>query len=291
MPAKAPERPAVQSSVLPLPDAVKLVEDAEKRLWTPEGANALAYLRGRGLSDATIKAARLGRTPGVAIPVRDGTAFWTVEGITIPWLDRDRLAMVQIRRRKGEEPKYVRAFAEDPSIYPTPEAVRPGKPLVIVEGEFDALLLGQALGELAAVMTLGSASSRPKGAIYLAMLRCPRWYVATDADPAGDKAASGWPEHAIRVRPPSGKDWTDAHKAGIDLRRWWIDHLDATETPGPPNPDVSKVPPSGIVEPSTPSTSGTEAAAASMPWPERGPRDRRLGHCWLPWHFPERIYT
>jgi hypothetical protein len=26
-------------------------------------------------------------------------------------------------------------------------------------------------------------------------------------------------------------------------------------------------------------------AAATVPWPERGPRDFRLGHRWLPWHF------
>ena len=32
----------------------------------------------------------------------------------------------------------------------------------MTEGEFDALLLGQALGDLAAVVTLGSASAKPE---------------------------------------------------------------------------------------------------------------------------------
>ena len=94
-------------------------------------------------------------------------------------MDRDRLAMVKIRRPSGKEPKYAEAFRDRPAIFPAPSVVRPGKPLVIVEGEFDALLLGQELADLAAVVTLGSASSRPEGSTYLAMLPAPAWYVAT----------------------------------------------------------------------------------------------------------------
>jgi DNA primase len=223
-PVKAPERPTAKPSGLPVADALKLVEEAAARLRTPEGADALAYLRGRGLTEATIKAARLGWTPRVSIPVKDGTRFWDVSGITIPWMDRDRLAMVKIRRPSGSEPKYAEAYRDRPAIFPAPSVVRPGKPLVIVEGEFDALLLGQELADLAAVVTLGSASSRPEGPTYFAMLPAPAWYVAHDGDGAGDKAASGWPPRAHRVRPPRGKDWTDAHLAAIDLRRWWIEN-------------------------------------------------------------------
>jgi DNA primase len=132
--------------------------------------------------------------------------------------------MVNLRRLSGSEPKYVAVFRDRPAMFPAPSVVRPGKPLAIVEGEFDALLLGQELADLAAVVTLGSASSRPEGSTYLAMLAAPTWYLAHDADDAGDKAASGWPSRAIRVRPPRGKDWTEAHLAAIDLRRWWIEN-------------------------------------------------------------------
>ena len=201
-PVKAAAGPAKQPSGLPLADALKLVEDAAARLWTPEGADALAYLRGRGLTEATIKAARLGWTPRVSIPVKDGTRFWDVSGIVIPWMDRDRLAMVKIRRPEGSEPKYAEAFRDRPAIFPAPSVVRPGKPLVIVEGEFDALLLGQELADLAAVVTLGSASARPEGSTYLAMLAAPTWYLAHDADDAGDKAASGWPARARSSQAP-----------------------------------------------------------------------------------------
>jgi hypothetical protein len=184
------------------------------------------------LTEATIRAGRLGWISRVSIPARDGTRFWEVSGIIIPWMDRDRLAMVKIRRPGGCEPKYAEAFRDRPAIYPAPSVVRHGKPLVIVEGEFDALLLGQELVDLAAVVTLGSASARPEGSTFLAMLPAPAWLVATDADEAGDKAASGWPPRARRVRPPAPfKDWTEAFQYPINLRRWWTDRLGGIEAP------------------------------------------------------------
>jgi hypothetical protein len=154
--------------------------------------------------------------------------------LVMPWFDHGRLALVKIRPpdewrvrfpKERRPPKYIEAYRDRPAIFPAASVVRLAKPLVIVEGEFDALLLGQVLADLAAVITLGSASSRPERSTYLAMMRAPLWYVAHDADEAGDKAASGWPARAHRVRPPAPhKDWTDAHLAGIDLRRWWTEN-------------------------------------------------------------------
>jgi CHC2 zinc finger len=233
MPAQTPECPVKQSSGLPLADALKLVDDAANRIWTPDGANALAYLRGRGLTEATIRAASLGWTSGVSIPFKDGTRFWEVSGITVPWVEYDRLAMVNMRRPEGcKGQKYIQAFRDRPAIFPAPEVIEPGEPLVIVEGEFDALLLGQELAELAVVVTLGSASARPEGPTFMAMLPAPVWYIAADADQAGDRFASGWPARALRVRPPGAcKDWTEAHQAGVNLRRWWTDRLGGIESP------------------------------------------------------------
>jgi DNA primase len=190
-PAKAPAAAPKESTGLPLAEAVALVEAAAKRLWIPEGADALDYLRGRGLNDDTIGPARLGWTPPVAIPIRDETRYWSVVGITIPWFDANRLALVKIRRPKGSEPRYAQAFGDSPRIYPGPEVIQPGARLIITEGEFDALLLGQELVELAAVVTLGSTSStRPDWMMPAAA----EWYLAIDADDAGNKAASEWPD-------------------------------------------------------------------------------------------------
>jgi hypothetical protein len=216
-----------------LVNALALVQDAEQRLWTPEGADALAYLRDRGLEDETIRRHRLGLAHETPIPIEGGARFWRISGITLPWLDSDRLTRLKIRRLgQVKGPRYVEAFRDHALIYPGPSMVRPGKPLVIVEGEFDAILLGQELGVLAAVVTLGSASARPDAAIVGKLLPAPVWYLAHDADDAGDRSASEWPARAIRVRPPEGKDWTEFHKAGFNnLAYFWGGILRRPRTP------------------------------------------------------------
>ena len=121
-----------------------------------------------------------------------------------------------------------------PAIYPGPDVIRPGRPLVIVEGEFDALLLGQELGDLAAVVTLGSASARPDPGILGSMLAAAPWFIATDADEAGDKAAVGLARPA-RGGPAPRRSFKDLDrgptKRGVNLRRWWSDRLGGTEAP------------------------------------------------------------
>src|SRR5262249_33015128 len=151
----------------------------------------------------------------------------------IPWFDGDRLTLVKIRQPEGRTPKYVEVFRDRPRLYPGSEAIRPGKPLVICEGELDALLLGQELADLgASVVTLGRASARPDPAILGLLLPASPWYLATDADQAGDHAASGWPARARRVRPPVGKDWTDTHYAGFNrIRCFWGGILGRPGTP------------------------------------------------------------
>lgn len=242
-PAKAARKPEAKPPA-PLPaepsglteaEALALVEAAELRLWAPEGAESLAYLTGpRCLKVETIRAARLGWTPGVAIPTRDGDRTYRALGWAVPWFAGGRLALVKIRQPDGRRPKYAEAY-RDPSrlaCYPGPEAIRPGRPLILTEGEFDALALGEALEDLAAVVTLGGASVAPGPAILGAMLAAAPWFAATDADDAGDKAAARWPSRARRVRPPgSFKDWTEAKAAGIDLARWWRDILAGIDRP------------------------------------------------------------
>ena len=215
--------------------AAVLVDEAAARLWTPEGADALTYLiDARMLAPATIRAARL----GVVIRARQGVP----PGIVIPWLAGDAPALVKVRPTSGR-PKYREIFRDRARLtcYPGPGAIRPGRPLILVEGEFDALLIGQALGERAVALTLGSASARAGPGILGPLLSASPWYVATDADPAGDDSAAAWDGYpcARRVRPPEPfKDWTEAAASpegtrgcGVDLRRWWADVLAGIDRP------------------------------------------------------------
>ena len=230
-PTPRPARP-VGPSGLSASQAVALVADAQARIWTPEGAGALAYLTAdRHLTEATIRAARLGWTPGVRLP-RSAGGYWTARGWTIPWFDGDRLTKVNIRQLDGSIPKYAEAFRDGPSVFSgTFGTTRPGVPLIVTEGEFDALLLGQELADLAMVVSLGSASNRPNLAFLDRLGRYHPWHTAHDNDGAGDTAAAEWPARSRRVRPPIGKDWTEAKQRGIDLRRWWTDRLGGIANP------------------------------------------------------------
>jgi DNA primase len=222
VPAKAPTPTPESPKGLGLDDASALVSEAAQRLWGPDGAEALAYLRRRGLTDATIADALLGWTPGITLPTRDGGRAFQARGVVIPWFDADRLVKVAIRQPDGNKPKYVAAFTDGPRVYAGTEAIRPGYPLVICEGELDCLILSQQIGDLAAVVTPGGASARPTADILVDLMPAAPWFAAHDTDGAGDRAASDWPR-AIRVRPPGpGKDWTDAHMSGTNrLRYLW----------------------------------------------------------------------
>ena len=230
---KPATKPTPVATGLPEADALALVEASETRLWSKDGRDLLAYLTGpRCLAESTIRAARLGWTDGVMIPRKDKEPFHAT-GWVIPWFNAPRLALVKIRQPEGRIPKYAEAFRDPARLisYPT-TTVLPGKPLVIVEGEFDALLLGEALGEAATVVTLGGASAPLTPAITSRFMTAPTWYTATDADPAGDKAAQAWPTRARRIRPPEPyKDWTEARSAGVNLGRWWRDILAGVEKP------------------------------------------------------------
>lgn len=229
---KPPERPRGMVRVR----AERLVAEASERIWKPEGAQGLAYLRGRCLTESTILAARLGWTP------RADDAPWKPPGWVIPWFDGDRLALVKIRvpnewrerfpRGRKRPPRYIEVFRDRATLFPGPEAIRPGMPVVIAEGEFDALLLGQELGDLATVVTFGSSSmTRPEVPNLGLLLPCPVWFLATDGDGSGDGAAKDWPR-VRRVRPPApDKDWTEAAQSGVNLRRWWSDRLAGIQAP------------------------------------------------------------
>lgn len=225
--ARASTRPPKRPSGLPHADALALVSEAAGRLWTPEGAEALAYLHNRGLNDETIRRARLGYVRDVAIPTRDGNRSYRASGVVVSWFDGDRLTLAKIRQPEGKTPKYIDVFRDGPKVFPSLESIRPGFHLTAVEGEFDCLLLAQEIGDKTAVVTLGSATSRLDSDVRRAVRGCSPLFVATDADEAGDKAARLWGARAIRVRPPQGcNDWTDVHTSGRNrIRYLWGRHL------------------------------------------------------------------
>ena len=213
--------------------AREIVAKAEENLWSDQGMEARNYLAQRALREDTIRSARLGYWTGDEwfAGVFPDRRVWVPRGIVIPWLEGPNVALVNVRRLEGD-PKYVAILgSRRGGLYPGREGLVAGKPVVIVEGEFDALLLGQELGGSAPVVTLGGAGSKPSPRVKNAMLGASPWIVAGDSDAAGEKSADGWlsqSDRCVRVAPPTGigKDWTEAHQKGIDLRSWWRPTLD-----------------------------------------------------------------
>ena len=100
---------------------------------------------------------------------------------------------------------------------------------MILEGEFDALLVRQLAGDLVEAVTLGGASDRLNAESSRAVPCAPVVLVATDADTAGEKAAKEWAKltaRARRCKPPKGKDITEAVAAGVAVREWIAGLLD-----------------------------------------------------------------
>jgi DNA primase len=205
--------------------ALDLVHAAADALWSDAGAEALAYLRGRGLQDDTLRRFHVGWTPGLPLRGRP-------EGICLPWFDDDQLECLKIRQPDHRRPKYREVFRGEPRLYPGPGLLEPGRPLVICEGEIDSLLLIQEIGDLAAVATLGSASAKPTDSILWQMLSCSPWVIAVDNDKAGAERASKWAglgRRCVRVIPPA-KDWGESHLMGSRVIRY---HLGRVLCPAP----------------------------------------------------------
>jgi DNA primase len=201
-----------------------LVARCEAALWSPAGAWARGYLREwRGLTDDTIRRWRLGwrvdprgRATGVVLPWYVDGALWQVKTRRLrPDLPYDQAEVVG-------DPKYLSLSGGHPLLYGADTLA--GHPTAfLVEGEFDAILLHQAAGDLAGVVTLGGCNKRPGVGALTLLLPVARVLLAYDQDAEGAKGAERLAFGSRRIRRvnvPAGKDVTDCWRRGGDLRAW-----------------------------------------------------------------------
>jgi DNA primase len=82
--------------------ALDFCQCCQRLLWSERGRDALAYLRQRGLTDATIKAAQLGYHPHeIYGPARVwGRAIRLPQGIVIPWTVEGKVWRLTIREMR-----------------------------------------------------------------------------------------------------------------------------------------------------------------------------------------------
>lgn len=214
-------------------DAADAAYDA---LWSDAGAKPRAWLAGRGFTEATMNAAGLGyRTADTfdapeawGLPV-DHKRVYTPRGITIPWLIDGALWRLNVRRplsaaqiADGEE-KYRGPAGHSNGLYGGGLELGKKWPVVLVEGEFDALAVRQAAHDLACVVALGSTGGARRVRWLARLALCPLVLIATDSDPAGEQAAGYWIDalgSTARRWRPYLKDCGEMLQAGMDVRGW-----------------------------------------------------------------------
>ena len=190
------------SSGLPAAEAPRWSKSPRRRSARPKAGRRWNTSNCAGLDEATIRRHRLGWTRRLVLPIADSLRWWHLRGIVIPWIDEDdRLGLVKIRRPAGFKPKYVQVFRDRPGLFSGSGPIRSDLPLIAVEGELDALLLGQLVGDLANVVTVGSASDHPDKPSYFAMAYCPRHFAATDSDDPGERGAVVWSQRRSASGP------------------------------------------------------------------------------------------
>jgi DNA primase len=212
--------------------AQTVVSTCQSALGSDAGAKARAWLNRRGLVDETLQGWQLGFNPRN----QKIAGLWVPRGIVIPCLAAGRAWYLKVRRAAGQ-PKYTQVRGGQVALFGTDTL--PGRDVAVVtEGEFDAMLLQQEVGDLAGVVTLGSASARLPDAWVPYLLGVQRLLIAYDADAAGAEGVAAWQALSPRTQrllPLAGKDVTDFYLAGGDLRAWvrfaLVDDWETTATP------------------------------------------------------------
>lgn len=209
-----------------------LIKRAEDALWSTTGKEVRAWLQARGLNDDTIRKARLGYIPKAfsdraeawGRPGDDERPLYFHQGVLIPGIIASKVWYLKIRPlylRVDQKYKHVRGGRQ--ALYLADTLVE-DRPAVFCEGEFDALLLRQEIGDLASVITLASAANDLNLATWgLYLLRPSAFILAHDMDQAGEQGAGklAWLHNSQRLKipqlQPGDKDLTDFHKSGGNL--------------------------------------------------------------------------
>jgi hypothetical protein len=218
-----------------------VVHEAIKCLWSPTGQKQLDYLRGRGLKDETIRHFRLGYwpewyktvreawgietadetttlylRPAILIPCYEGSTLWGINQRLTEYTTSESARIAQGKRL----PRYRKREGSGNGLFNV-DAIRPGEPCFMAEGEIDAMTFQQETGlpVVATGSTKGAQLSR-----WVAALSLPSHLViAFDDDGKGEQAAEYWTdlfEDNALFYPPWAKDINDMLREGQDIAMW-----------------------------------------------------------------------
>lgn len=199
-------------------------QSAEFWKQSPPAVKAYRYLQNRGLSHDTIRDFMLGYNPEWC---KYKNAGKLAPGITIPSFagQASDIYYLKVRTFRANLDKYMYLRGSKAGGLFNANRLLSARYVIVTEGEFDALLLGQYLPPLWAAVTLGSAAAIPSRywQYHFAMLRAG--FTAHDADEAGQNGAAKWRELLPWLKPmpaalQPNEDITDFWKRGGDISAW-----------------------------------------------------------------------
>ena len=218
--------------------AQQFIEACHHRLLIDPAA--LQRLQARGLSMETIRKYYPGWNPLTVFPRREEWGLekkiengkekklWVPSGIILPIFQEGSLCKIKIRRAdwvKGDRfgKYYILPGSKD---YMTIVGDSSNATVVLVEAEFDAMLIVQESESLCCCVALGGAQKRPDASLDHWLRTKSVIFFALDYDAAGREQFPFWRSsysnlHAWPV--PKGKSPEEAWQRGVNLKTWILD--------------------------------------------------------------------
>ena len=220
--------------------ATTILFQAYKYLLSPAGKQHREWLNARGISNDTIKSARMGWISSQmsfdpeswGLPSQKGEGdkkrqIWIPVGLMIPFFVNGKPVRLRIRQSDpGATNRFVlvsgsamQYFNYNQHMQAIPDME---KPVIITESELDGWLLQQELGDLLNVYAIGNSSSRPDEHTYNAIRHAPI-LLNLDDDEAGHAEQPWWKQHfkhVFTLFSDFGKDPGDSYSVGVDIRKW-----------------------------------------------------------------------
>jgi hypothetical protein len=191
----------------------RLVHTGAQTLWSKRGREALDYLRGRGLSDDTI------RTAGLGYDIRENC-------ILIPEYEDSALVRVHRRFMSPNAPERYKCIGGSKITLYQGHLIQNGKPVILVFGEFDALIGQQVAGERATFVTLGGDSNHLPRRWREKLANVELFILCHDNDKSGEYIAGtkgahlGLPEPTLVTSVPIAKDLNEFSTNGGNVWAW-----------------------------------------------------------------------
>lgn len=226
-------RPSVPPSLKWKQKASEFIKQSHQSLFsTPHGIEL--FLK-RGFSVKMMKEYQVGWNPYNlwlsrelwGLKPMEGKRLWIPKGLVLPTFDLETREPIKLKIRRDdwesniELPKYIEICGgmQTPSRF----GIVKNKPIMIVESEFDAMLVQKFAGDLIGCMALGGASKRPDAQAHRILANAPVILFSLDVDSTGAIAYQWWRKiypHLKLWLPPIGKSPGEACEKGIDLSEW-----------------------------------------------------------------------